>query len=238
MLTLVALTGCGGSAFSLGPDFADDSGVGEDVAKLDGNDAGTQTDADASKPPPDASQTVTDADAGEMLEAAMREDSAPDAPVSACTCDDAGSSCFYSVSEPPSGYGVPYLVTTVKLTPSSPTATFTATVASEPQPYHNIVWYDLDLGEFVNGGTIYIQGQVGDGSCSASSYLMTQCGIASGSGSFPFVEGIGGVINGTWTFPSYQFPADTTVLHFGTEGGWSTATNTTNTNKVTVLVQP
>ncbi len=229
MVTVIILTGCSGAAFSAGTEFANDAGSGGDVAtKLDGNDAGTQV-------------VATDADAGETDAApeTTLADAATDAPVSACTCGDAGSSCFYSVSKPPSGYGPPYPVTTVVLTPSAPTATFTATVTGLPQPYHNPVLYDLDLSTFVNGGTLYISGQVGDGGCSVSSYLMAQCGEVSASGSFPSPQlEFGNTDNSAWTFPSYTFPAGTTVLHFGTEGGWNNATNTTNTNKVAVLVQP
>ncbi len=130
-------------------------------------------------------------------------------------------------------------MTTVVLTPGAPTATFTATVAGLPQPYHDPALYDLDLSAFANGGTLYISGQVGDGSCSVSSYLMAQCGEVSASGSFPspqleFVN----TDNSAWTFPSYTFPAGTTVLHFGAEGGWNFPAGSTNTNKVTVLVQP
>jgi len=245
-VSAILLAGCGGSAFSMGTELVDDAGeAGDVVARVDADDAGMQvvtTDADAGKMPMDAAlEAQVDADAGETPEAATHADAAPDAHVSACTCGDAGTSCFYSVSEPPSGYGAPYPVTTVVLTPSAPTATFTATVAGLPQPYHDPVLYDLDLSTFVNGGTIYIQGQVGDGSCSVSSYLMAQCGEISTTGSFPStpLEQIGGVAaSSAWTFPSYQFPAGTIVLHFGTEGAWGFPAGSTNTNKVTVLVQP
>jgi len=231
--TAIVLTGCSGSAFSTGTDFTNDDagGAGDVAVKVDGNDAGQIVTTDA-----DAGETAT-SDAAP--EAATQADAAPDAPGPACTCGDAGTSCFYSVSEPPSGYGLPYPVTTLVLTPGAPSGTFTASVTAVPMPYHNVVWYDIDLGDFTNGGTIYIQGQVGDGSCSASSYLMAQCGAASAAGSFPStpLEGLN-TINSTWTFPSYQFPAGTTVLHFGTEGGWGNPAGSTNTNKVTVLVQP
>jgi hypothetical protein len=229
--TAIVLTGCSGSAFSTGTDFTNDDagGAGDVAVKVDGN---------------DAEQIVaTDADAGEAAasdaapEASMRVDAAPDAPASACTCGDAGSSCFYSVSEPPSGYGVPYPVTTVVLTPSAPTATFTATVVSPPQPYHNSVLYDLDLSAFTKGGTLYINGQVDDAGCTVSEYLLAQCETVPPTGSFTYLESYGNAI-GAWTFPSYQFPVGTTVLHFGTEGSWGNTTSATNTNKVTVLVQP
>jgi len=243
-VSAILLAGCGGSAFSLGTELVDDAGgTGDVVARVDADDAGMQvvtTDADAGKMPMDAAlEAQVDADAGETPEAATHADAAPDAHVSACTCGDAGTSCFYSVSEPPSGYGAPYPVTTVVLTPSTSTATFTATVAGLPQPYHDPALYDLDLSAFANGGTLYISGQVGDGSCSVSSYLMAQCGEVSASGSFPspqleFVN----TDNSAWTFPSYQFPAGTIVLHFGAEGGWGFPAGSTNTNKVTVLVQP
>ena len=233
--TVIMLAGCSGSAFST--ETADDAD-GDIVAKTDGDDAekhDVATDAGAGEAAsPDGDVARIDA----ASEAATLSDAAPDANVPACTCGDAGTSCFYSVSEPPSGYGAPYPVTTVVLTPGAPTATFTATVAGLPQPYHDPVLYDLDLSTFVNGGTIYIQGQVGDGSCSVSSYLMAQCGELSTAGSFqstPLEEL--NTINAAWTFPSYLFPAGTTVLHFGTEGGWDNATDTTNTNKVTVLAQ-
>jgi hypothetical protein len=232
--TVIILAGCSGSAFSTETATPMDDAGGDAAVKMDGDDAGMHI-------------VATDADAGETstadaaMEAAMHTDAAPDAPVSACTCGDAGASCFYSVNEPPSGYGAPYPVTTVVLTPSTPTATFTATVAGLPQPYHDPALYDLDLSTFVNGGTIYIQGQVGDGSCSVSSYLMAQCGETSTAGSFPStpLEQIGGVAaSSAWMFPSYQFPAGTTVLHFGTEGSWGNPAGSMNTNKVTVLVQP
>ena len=215
VLVLVSLTGCSGSAFSTGTDFTND-------------DAGTQvvaTDADAGKTP-DAAPEVS-----------MRADAAPDAPVPACTCGDAGASCLYSVNEPPAGYGVPYPVTTVVLTPSAPTATFTTTVVSPPQPYHNSVLYDLDLSAFTKGGTLYINGQVDDAGCTVSEYLLAQCETVPPTGSFTYLEGYGNAI-GAWAFPSYQFPAGTTVLHFGTEGSWGNPTGATNTNRVTVLVQP
>ena len=226
-VTVIILTGCSGAAFSAGTEFANDAGSGGDVAtKLDGNDAGTQV-------------VATDADAGETDAApeTTLADAATDAPVSACTCGDAGSSCFYSVSKPPSGYGPPYPVTTVVLTPSAPTATFTASVTAVPMPYQNLAWYDLDLSTFVNGGTIYIQGQVGDGDSTVSSVLMAQCEEPSSTGNFTYLQGYGMMV-GNWTFPSQQFPAGTAVLHFGTEGTQSSPTGSTNTNKVTVMVQP
>ena len=235
-VTVIMLAGCSGSAFST--ETADDAD-GDIVAKTDGDDAekhDVATDAGAGEAAsPDGDVARIDA----ASEAATLSDAAPDANVPACTCGDAGTSCFYSVSEPPSGYGAPYPVTTVVLTPGAPTATFTATVAGLPQPYHDPVLYDLDLSAFANGGTLYISGQVGDGSCSVSSYLMAQCGEVSASGSFPspqleFVN----TDNSAWTFPSYTFPAGTTVLHFGAEGGWNFPAGSTNTNKVTVLVQP
>jgi hypothetical protein len=131
-------------------------------------------------------------------------------------------------------------VTTVVFTSSKLTATFTASVVGVPQPYHDAAWYDLDVSAFPDGGTLYIQGQVGDGSSTVSSYLMAQCGTVSTSGSFPStpVESSGGAIDSPWTFPSYQFPAGTTVLHFGTEGSWGNPAGSMNTNKVTALVQP
>jgi len=232
VLVLISLTGCSGSAFSTGTDFTNDDagGAGDVVVKVDGNDAGTQV-------------VATDADAGETAtpdaatEAAVQVDAATDAPVPTCTCGDAGASCFYSVSKPPSGYGPPYPVTTVVLTPSAPTATFTASVTAVPMPYQNLAWYDLDLSTFVNGGTIYIQGQVGDGDSTVSSVLMAQCEEPSSTGNFTYLQGYGMMV-GNWTFPSQQFPAGTAVLHFGTEGTQSSPTGSTNTNKVTVMVQP
>src|SRR5271165_1921989 len=161
-VSAILLAGCGGSAFSPETVPADDSS-----AKTDGDDAGVQVATDA------VTSDATDAGAKEASspdvgtdatpEAAPREDAAPEAATPTCTCGDAGTSCFYSVSEPPSGYGVPYPVTTLVLTPGAPSGTFTASVTAVPMPYHNVVWYDIDLGDFTNGGTIYIQGQVGDG---------------------------------------------------------------------------
>jgi hypothetical protein len=220
---VVVLAGCGGASFSM-----ETEPMGDAVAKTDGD--ATDADAGESMPQADAAQEATT-----KTDTGVADTGAP-----SCTCGDAGSSCFYSVDEPASGYGAPYPVTTVTLTPNKPTATFTATVTTEPQPYHNVVWYDLDLSTFANGGTLYISGQVGDGSCSASSYLMAQCGVVSTAGSFPStpLESNGGVIDSVWMFPSYPFSAGTTVLHFGTEGGWGDPAGSTNTNKVTVLVQP
>ncbi len=230
-VSAILLAGCGGSAFSLGTEFVDDAGeAGDVVARVDADDAGTQV-------------VTTDADAGEAAtsdaapEVSMRADAAPDAPVPACTCGDAGASCFYSVDEPASGYGAPYPVTTVALTPSAPTATFTASVMAVPMPYHDSVWYDLDISSFPNGGNMYIQGQVSDAGCTVSEYLIAQCDATPITGSTPYLEGSGNAV-GSWTFPSYQFPAGTTVLHFGTEGSWGNPAGSTNTNKVTVLVQP
>ena len=232
--TVIMLAGCSGSAFST--ETADDAD-GDIVAKTDGDDAekhDVATDAGAGEAAsPDGDVARIDA----ASEAATLSDAAPDANVPACTCGDAGTSCFYSVSEPPSGYGAPYPVTTVVLTPGAPTATFTATVAGLPQPYHDPVLYDLDLSTFVNGGTIYIQGQVGDGDSTVSSVLMAQCEEPSSTGNFTYLQGYGMMV-GNWTFPSQQFPAGTAVLHFGTEGTQSSPTGSTNTNKVTVMVQP
>ena len=229
--TVIMLAGCSGSAFST--ETADDAD-GDIVAKTDGDDA-------------EKHDVATDAGAGEAASPdadAYHADATPEAASEAstptCTCGDAGSSCFYSVSEPPSGYGLPYPVKTLVLTPSISTAMFIATVAGEPQPYHDAAWYDLDVSAFVNGGTLYVQGQIGDGTATVSSYLMAQCGEVSATGSFPSapLESSGGAVNSSWMFPSYQFPADTTVLHFGTEGSWSAPAGSVNTNKVTVLVQP
>jgi hypothetical protein len=226
MVLAMVLVGCGGSAFSVGEG---DDGGGDVVVRGDGDDAGMHvvvpeagTEAgEAETSPPDATPEATPQEAA----------------ATSCTCGDA-SSCFYSASEPASGYGTPYPVTTVVLTPSAPGATFTASVEAIPQPYHNSAWYDLDLSAFANGGTLYINGQVGDGSSTVSSYLLAQCVTMPPSGSTPSLEINGGVIDGAWTFPSYQFPAGTTVLHFGTEGSWGNVANAVNTNKVTVLVQP
>ncbi len=216
---VVVLAGCGGASFSMETEPTNDVG-GDAIAKdaKGGDDAETHV-------------IATDADAS--------MDASPDADP-ACACGDAGSSCFYSVDEPPSGYGPPYQVTTVMLTPSAPSVTFTASVSAVPQPYHNAAWYDLDVSVFIHGGTLYVSGQVGDGDAAVSSYLMAQCGEASAAGSFPssLLESNGSVIDSPWTFPSYQFPAGTTVLHFGTEGSWGNPAGSTNTNKVTVLVQP
>ena len=95
-----------------------------------------------------------------------------------------------SVAEPPSGYGPPYPVTTLVLTPSSPTTTFAVSITSPPpMPYHDPVWYDLDLSAFVNGGTLYINGYIGD-SCTVSAFLIAQCEMTSPTGSFPSLEGV------------------------------------------------
>ena len=229
--TVIVLAGCSGSAFSTEEMAPTDDAGGDVIAKTNGDDAGTH-------------DVATDAGAGEAASPdvdVVRSDAgmeaSPEAAAPACVCGDAGASCFYSVSEPPSGYGAPYPVTTVVLTPSAPTATFTASVGTVPMPYQNLVWYDLNVSSFVKGGTLYVRGQTGDGNSAVSSVLMAQCEEPSPTGNFTYLQGYGMMI-GDWTFPSQQFPAGTTVLHFGTEGTQSSPVGSTNTNTVTVMVQP
>jgi hypothetical protein len=123
------------------------------------------------------------------------------------------------------------------LTPSSPSATFTATITALPAPDHNLVWYDLDVAAFPKGGTLAFEGQVGPSGCEASSSFTDQCATVAPTGSTPVLWYQANVPPGTaWSF-QYQFPPGTDVLHFGAEGNWSSPTGSTNTNTVTVSVQ-
>jgi hypothetical protein len=169
----------------------------------------------------------------------------------ACTCgsDSGVASCFYAVSEPTPGYGAPYPVTVMSFTPSHSMATFTATVTSPPAPDHNVVWYDLDVSAFPAGGKLTVSGLMGASGTDGSAFLVAQCTqFPESGGSIPVVENVANVPAGTtWSFGSYSFAPGTYVLHFGTEGSWSSAPGgacptacspgQTNTNTVTVSVQ-
>ena len=214
--TVIMLTGCSGSAFST--ETADDAD-GDIVAKTDGDDA-------------EKHDVATDAGAGEAASPdadAHHADATPEAASEAstptCTCGDAGSSCFYSVDEPPSGYGLPYPVTTLALTPgASRRLRLLRQLRACRSRITTLRVYDLDVSAFVSGGTLYIQGQKRRRKfCTVSSYLIAQCGVVSTTGSFPStpLESSGGAVSSRVDVsqrPTFQ--AGTTVLHFGTEGSW------------------
>jgi hypothetical protein len=160
----------------------------------------------------------------------------------ACTCS-AGISCFYSVSEPPSGYGAPYPVATVVLTPTNPSATWTETVHTPPPPYYDWQWTDVDVSAFTFGGTLVVGATTGSG-CMVSTILAAQCPVTPDAGPEWLESAPNADAGSGWSFPAYAFGAGTDVLHIGSQGAWqaswcapSCVTGGTNTNTVTVSVQ-
>ena len=182
-----------------------------------------------------AADVAADAVMDAATDALQDQDSAPPP----CLRGDAGVSCFYGISEPASGYGAPYPVTRIVLTPAAPTETFTMTISTPPAPDYNMSWYDIDVSAFVHGGTLRINGTIGDGAagCSGSTVLESQCQQFPMTGPIPEVEDQANVPpGGAWSFNDYMFAAGTTVLHLGSQGAWDSPAGSTNTNLVSVTV--
>jgi hypothetical protein len=123
----------------------------------------------------------------------------------------------------------------VALSPSTPTASFDATITSATRPNHDCVWYVLDVSAFASGGMLSVAGMNGSGGATSSTYLVSACSDVVGAG-FSSLKNSSDVPPGqAWQW-TYAFPANSPPLYFGLEGGWGTP-GQTNTEAVTVSAQ-
>jgi hypothetical protein len=229
-------------ASDVGASPADADASETDASRADGSDWGVAPDAgdatsDATTLEAGNSDAAPAGEAGQAdtgLEGAASDATADGRGADAyapCTCDGGGS-CFYNQTAPGPVYGV---VAEVVLTPSNPTANFTAAIVGPGSGNHDSTWFDLNLSAFTSGGTISVTGTPSQ--CAASSFLVSECFVEPVSGGFTAIRNDSDVPPGTmWGF-TYQF-SPVPVLHLGTECNWSTAFGATGTNAISISVTP